>query len=70
MPLGVTIGRNVPLINALDAFDLGSASENAIAERRHSYESRWNRWHYLRAAACVGSFALAAAAAKATADAD
>lgn len=68
--LGVTIGRNVPLNNALDAFDLTSASESAIAERRQSYETPWNRWHYLRTAAGIASLVLAAAAAKATTDAD
>lgn len=61
--LGVTIGRNVPLNNALEVFDPTSASETAIAEYRHGYESSWNRWHNLRTAASVASFALAAAAA-------
>lgn len=66
--LGVTIGRNVPLNNSLDVFDPTSATKTAIAARRHSYESSWNRWHYLRTAASVASFALATAAA--TSDAD
>ena len=61
--LGVTIGRNVPLNNALEFFDPPSASETEIAACRQSYESSWNRWHNLRTAASVASFALAAAAA-------
>ena len=61
--LGITIARNVPLNDALEAFDLGGASNEAIENRRTSYESPWNRWHYLRTAASVGAFALAAAAA-------
>lgn len=61
--LGVTLGRNVPLNNALEVFDLNSASETAIATRRNRYESSWNRWHYLRTVAGAASFALAAAAA-------
>ena len=66
--LGVTLGRNVPLNNALDVFDSNSASKTAIATRRHSYESSWNRWHYLRTAASVAAFALAAAAETSEAD--
>ena len=65
--LGVTVGRNVPLNDALDAFDLKAATATARTERRHSYESPWNRWHYVRTAASVVSFTLAAAAAVVTA---
>lgn len=61
--LGVTIGGNVPLNNALDAFQLSSSSDSSIASRRQSYETPWNRWHYLRTAASVGAFALTSAAA-------
>jgi uncharacterized membrane protein len=66
--LGVTIGRNVPLNDALDAFDLRSSTSDAIERRRTTYERPWNRWHHLRTVASVGSFALAAAAALVTAD--
>lgn len=65
--LGVTIAGNVPLNDALEAFDLSGSSEQAIATRRQTYEAPWNRWHYLRTAANVASFALAAAAALAAA---
>jgi len=61
--LGVTVGGNVPLNDALDAFDLARSDGQAIGARRHSYEIPWNRWHYLRTAANVGAFALTAAAA-------
>ena len=66
--LGVTIGRNVPLNDALDAFDLRGSTGDAIEHRRTSYETPWNRWHYLRTVASVGSFALASAAALIAAD--
>ncbi len=66
--LGVTIGRNVPLNDALDAFDLGGSAGDAIERRRTSYETPWNRWHSIRTAASVASFALAAAAALVTTD--
>ena len=61
--LGVTIGRNVPLNDALEAFDLPGSTTDQISQRRGSYESPWNRWHYIRTAASVGSFVLASAAA-------
>lgn len=61
--LGVTVGGNVPLNDALDAFDLSGSNDEAIGARRHSYETPWNRWHYVRTAANVGAFALAATAA-------
>jgi uncharacterized membrane protein len=66
--LGVTIGGNVPLNDALDTFDLRGSTSDAIERRRSSYETPWNRWHYLRTAASVGAFALAAAAALVAAD--
>jgi uncharacterized membrane protein len=61
--LGVTAGRNVPLNEALEAFDLAHSDEPARTTRRRAYETPWNRWHYLRTVANVGSFALASAAA-------
>lgn len=61
--LGVTIGGNVPLNDALDAFDLNGSNEQAVADRRQSYETPWNRWHHLRTAASIGSFTLTAVAA-------
>lgn len=66
--LGVTMGRNVPLNDALDAFDLQGAGGDAIEQRRTTYETPWNRWHRLRTAASVASFALASAAALVAAD--
>lgn len=66
--LGVTIGRNVPLNDALDAFDLRGSTSDAIERRRTTYERPWNRWHHVRTIASVGSFALAAAAALVAAD--
>lgn len=60
--LGPTIGGNVPLNDALEAFDLAGSNEQTITTRRQTYETPWNRWHYLRTAANIGSFALASAA--------
>lgn len=66
--LGVTIGGNVPLNDALDAFDLRGSTSDAVEQRRTTYERPWNRWHHLRTIAGVGSFALAATAALVVAD--
>ncbi len=66
--LGVTVGGNVPLNDALDAFDLRGSTSDAVEQRRTTYERPWNRWHHLRTIASVGSFALAATAALVVAD--
>ncbi|MEM1335960.1 MAG: anthrone oxygenase family protein [Actinomycetota bacterium] len=60
---GVTAARNVPLNEALDAFDLAAADRDAIDRRRTTYENPWNRWNTVRAIANVASFSLVAAAA-------
>lgn len=60
--LGITIGGNVPLNQALDGFDLVYATQTALADRRASYEGSWNRWHGLRTAAAVFAFAVSATA--------
>lgn len=66
--LGITVGGNIPLNNALDSFDLATASEQALATRRKTYETPWVRWHNVRTVASVMSFSLAAVAAIISAD--
>ena len=68
--LGVTIGRNVPLNDALDTFRLDQSDEASIESRRDTYEKPWNRWHYVRTIGSIGSFVLASAAALGAADPD
>ena len=58
--IAVTAGGNVPLNDALDTFDLSSASAAELRSRRVSYETPWNRWHNLRTVASIASFALVA----------
>lgn len=60
---GVTAARNVPLNDALDAFDLRAVTVEQIEQRRHSYERPWNRWNTVRTAANIAAFALATSAA-------
>jgi uncharacterized membrane protein len=45
---GVTMLGNIPLNQALDAFNLQSASEEAIAMQRAKFESRWNNLNMIR----------------------
>lgn len=68
--LGVTAGGNIPLNNALDAFDIDAATDAAARDRRTSYEGPWNRWHNVRTAVNVVAFAIAASAALVTSDAE
>jgi uncharacterized membrane protein len=52
---GVTIAGNVPLNEALDAFNLQAASSEAIAMQRAKFEGPWNSLHTVRTIACVFS---------------
>ncbi len=45
---GVTIFGNVPLNNALDRFDLESATEEETALQRANFERRWNNLNTIR----------------------
>jgi uncharacterized membrane protein len=45
---GITIMGNVPLNNALDSFDLQSASPDMIHQQRELFEKPWNRLHSIR----------------------
>jgi uncharacterized membrane protein len=45
---GVTIMGNVPLNNALDGFNLQSASPDMIHQQRELFEKPWNRLHSIR----------------------
>ncbi len=57
----VTVAGNIPLNDALDAFDLESASDAEVAAERDRYEAPWNRWHTIRTWVSVAAFAAAAA---------
>lgn len=46
--LGVTMFGNVPLNEALDTFNLQSASAEAIAAQRAKFEGRWNNLNTIR----------------------
>ena len=68
--LGVTFGGNIPLNDALETFNLRGSTEQAIENRRRTYETPWNRWHYFRTAASAAAFVLASTAAIVSVDAE
>lgn len=59
----VTIGGNVPLNEALDAFSLADADAGAIQQMRARFENPWNRLHTFRMLCSVLASALSLAAA-------
>jgi uncharacterized membrane protein len=54
----LTMAGNVPLNNRLATFDIASASVRELAEMRRAFAPDWNRFHSIRTAASVISFAL------------
>ena len=56
----IVTGRgNVPLNNELDVLNLGEMSVQQLADFREYYEVKWNKYHLIRTAFAVISFALA-----------
>ena len=47
--MGVTIFGNVPMNNALDRFEMKSATQEVISLQRKNYETRWNNLNHVRA---------------------
>lgn len=60
--LGVTGLGNVPLNNQLETLNLIELPAKKLAEFRKSYESNWNRLHWIRTIFAVASFLLASLA--------
>ena len=56
--VGVTGFGNIPLNDALDAFDLRAASAEQIAAQRVTFEVPWNTWNLIRTVASVLAFLL------------
>lgn len=55
---GVTMFGNVPLNDALDAFDLKNATPESISMARKNFETPWNNLHLVRTVASVISLLL------------
>ena len=60
--VGITIGGNVPLNNALEAFRREGADAAKLRQAREAFEGPWNKWHVVRTWAAVLSFGLVLAA--------
>ncbi|MEO8404869.1 MAG: anthrone oxygenase family protein [Chitinophagaceae bacterium] len=59
---GVTMACNVPLNDALNAFDLKSATAESLMAQREKFEATWNKWHMVRTVASLISLILVVAA--------
>lgn len=60
---GITAAGNVPLNDALDAFAIAGAHDDALAAARGAYEGPWNRLHAIRSALGVLAVVFATTAA-------
>ncbi|MEO0734107.1 MAG: anthrone oxygenase family protein [Bacteroidota bacterium] len=60
---GVTAWGNVPLNDQLEVLQLADLSPQQAQSFRAQYETRWNRFHWLRTIASVGAFCAALLAA-------
>ena len=52
---GPTIRINIPLNNAVQALDIESLNDAAVAEARARFEAPWNRWNRFRTLAAIAS---------------
>lgn len=56
--LGVTLGGNVPLNEALDTLEPDVLSAADLTRERKNFEVPWNRWNLIRTIASAISFVL------------
>lgn len=56
--MGVTIGGNVPLNNALEALQIESMTPEQMDEFRKGFESKWNRLNTIRTISSAITFLL------------
>lgn len=50
---GVTVLGNVPLNEALDVFNIQTASTDEVAAQRRAFETPWNKLHMIRTTASI-----------------
>ncbi|GAB3970693.1 hypothetical protein GCM10028806_19120 [Spirosoma terrae] len=55
---GVTIFGNVPLNEALDVFNIQTASADDVAAQRRAFEIPWNKLHRIRTTASILALVL------------
>jgi uncharacterized membrane protein len=56
--MGVTIGGNIPLNNALEALQIESMTPEQMNEFRKGFESKWNRLNSIRTISSAITFLL------------
>lgn len=56
--MGLTMAGNVPMNDALDAFNVEGASGDDLLRVRTAFEGRWNMLNNIRTSSCVVSFGL------------
>lgn len=56
--MGVTMAGNVPMNNALDAFNLKTATAQEIAAQRAKFEAPWNRLNSIRTVSSILTIVL------------
>jgi uncharacterized membrane protein len=56
--LGVTMAGNVPMNDALDAFNVNTATAAEITTKRLAFETQWNFLNHIRTLSCIVCFAL------------
>jgi uncharacterized membrane protein len=56
--MGVTIGGNIPLNNALEALQIESMTPEQMDVFRKGFESKWNRLNHIRTISSILTFLL------------
>jgi len=56
--MGITMLGNVPMNDALDAFNTNAATPAQLTAERGAFESRWNFLNDIRTLCCIGCFLL------------
>jgi len=56
--MGITMLGNVPMNEALDAFNIDAAIPAQLAAKRGAFETRWNFLNDIRTCCCLSSFIL------------
>lgn len=57
-PIGITMTKNVPLNDKLDAQELSQLSSEGKKAFRQMYEPVWNKWHFVRTIFSIVSLIL------------
>jgi uncharacterized membrane protein len=60
--IGITMAANVPMNNALDVFNVHTATDAEITAKRIAFEAPWNRLNNIRTVACIVCLVLTIAA--------